>query len=92
MRKAFFDKGIVQSGATETMGVVFNSQEASSALTENILDILGITADNIEDIQTVPVDELQSAAAQASRRQARSYSFPQLWAADIPWTGNLCRW
>ena len=24
-----------------------------------------------------------------SRRQARSYSFPQLWAADIPWTGNL---
>ena len=30
--QGLFDKGIVQSGATETMGVVFNSQEASTAL------------------------------------------------------------
>ena len=63
--EGLFDKGIVQSGATETMGVVFNSQEASTALTENILDILGITAGNIEDLQTVPVNELQAAATQA---------------------------
>ncbi len=27
--KGLFHKGIVQSGATETMGVIFNSQEAS---------------------------------------------------------------
>ena len=74
--EGLFDKGIVQSGATETMGVVFNSQEASSALTENILDILGITADNIEDIQTVPVDELQSAAAQALQETGQELQLP----------------
>ena len=74
--EGLFDKGIVQSGATETMGVVFNSQEASSALTENILDILGITADNIEDIQTVPVDELQSAVAQALQETGQELQLP----------------
>lgn len=60
-----FDKGIVQSGATETMGVIFNSQEASTRLTENLLAKLDITAENIEDIQTVPVEELEAAAAEA---------------------------
>lgn len=63
--EGLFDKGIVQSGATETMGVRFNTQESSTALTGNILDILGITAENIEDIQTVPAAELQAAAQQA---------------------------
>ena len=63
--KGLFHKGIVQSGATETMGVVFNSQEASTRLTENILKRLNISADNIEDIQNVSVDALQTAAAEA---------------------------
>ena len=71
-----FDKGIVQSGATETMGVVFNSQEASTALTENILDILGITAGNIEDLQTVPVNELQAAATQALQQTNQELQLP----------------
>ena len=74
--EGLFDKGIVQSGATETMGVVFNSQEASTALTEHILDILGITTENIEDIQTVPVDELQDAATQALRQTGEEFQIP----------------
>ena len=74
--EGLFDKGIVQSGATETMGVVFNSQEASTALTENILEILGITGENIEDIQTVPVDELQAAASQALRQTGEELQIP----------------
>ncbi len=60
--KGLFHKGIVQSGATETMGVIFNSQEASTRLTEHILEKLDITEDNIEDIQSVPVEELEAAA------------------------------
>jgi para-nitrobenzyl esterase len=63
--EGLFHKGIVQSGATETMGVIFNSQEASTRLTENILKKLNITEDNIEDIQTVPVEELETAAMEA---------------------------
>lgn len=74
--EGLFDKGIVQSSATETMGVVFNSQEASTALTENILDILRITAENIEDIQTVPVEELQAAAAQALQQTGQELQLP----------------
>ena len=73
--EGLFDKGIVQSGATETTGV-FNSQEASTALTENILDILGITAGNIEDLQTVPVNELQAAATQALQQTGQELQLP----------------
>lgn len=74
--EGLFDKGIVQSGATETMGVHFNSQQASTRLTENILSILGITADNIEEIQTVSVEELESAAAQALSQTGQELQIP----------------
>lgn len=74
--KGLFDKGIVQSGATETMGPVFNTAEASARLTENILSTLGISAENIEDIQTVPVDDLQAAAAQALQQTGEELQIP----------------
>lgn len=74
--KGLFDKGIVQSGATETMGVIFNSQEASTRLTENLLAKLDITAENIEDIQTVPVEELEAAAAEALAETGEELKLP----------------
>ena len=58
--KGLFERGIVQSGATETMGVTFTSEEASQSLTERILDKLGITADHIENIQTVDISQQKS--------------------------------
>lgn len=63
--KGLFDKGIVQSGATETMGVQFNTQVSSTRLAQNVLSQLGISADNIEDIQKVSAEDLQAAASQA---------------------------
>lgn len=63
--KGLFDKGIVQSGATETMGVRFNTQESSSRLAEHVLENLGIDADNIDEIQSVPMEKLQEAASLA---------------------------
>ena len=54
--EGLFHKGIVQSGATETMGVSFNTQESSTRLAENVLENLGITEENLEDIQTVSVE------------------------------------
>lgn len=74
--KGLFDKGIVQSGATETMGVIFNSQEASTRLAENLLAKLDITEENIEDIQTVPVDELEAAAAEALAETGEELKLP----------------
>lgn len=74
--KGLFDKGIVQSGATETMGVSFNTQESSTRLTENVLKNLGITADNIEDIQDIPVEELQEAATLALQQTGEELQIP----------------
>lgn len=74
--KGLFHKGIVQSGATETMGVIFNSQEASTRLTEHILEKLDITEDNIEDIQSVPVEQLEAASAEALQETGEELKLP----------------
>lgn len=74
--KGLFHKGIIQSGATETMGVVFNSAEASSVLTKNILEKLNISEENIEDIQTVSTEELETAAAEALAQTGEELKLP----------------
>lgn len=71
-----FQKGIVQSGATETMGVTFSSKEASEALTGHVLDNLGISANNIEELQTVSNARLQEAATQALQTTADEFQIP----------------
>lgn len=62
--------------ATDGMGVRFNSKEASGRLTENILTILGISEDNLEEIQNVSEQELQSAADQALRQTGQELQIP----------------
>lgn len=76
-----FEKGIVESGATETMGVKFNTQESSTVLAENILKNLNITAGNIEDIQNVPVEDLEKAANEALTQTGEQLQIPT-------WTGD----
>ena len=79
--KGLFQKGIVQSGATETMGVKLNTQESSTALAENILKNLNITPDNIEDIQYVSADDLEKAAAEGLTQTGEQLQIPT-------WTGD----
>lgn len=74
--KGLFRRGIVQSGATETMGVTFTGQEASASLSERILEQLGITADNIEDIQSVPLEDIEKASGEALQETAEEYQIP----------------
>lgn len=74
--QGLFHKGIVQSGATETVGVNFTSQEASTRLTENFLSILNISEDNIETLQTISEDDLQSAGTQALQMTADEFQIP----------------
>lgn len=52
--KGLFQKGIVESGAVETMGVKLNSAEASARVAERTLKHLGITTDQVERLQDVP--------------------------------------
>lgn len=74
--QGLFTRAIVQSGATDTMGLTFASQESSRALAENILERLGISEDTIEDIQTVPIADLQEASAQALLETGEQFQIP----------------
>ena len=68
--KGLFHKGIVQSGATESMGVNFTTLAASRRVGELTLKNLGITKDNIDAIQSVPylklVEESMKAQVEAA--------------------------
>ncbi len=68
--KGLFHKGIVESGATENMGAAFTSREASKRVTEITLENLGIKADEIEKLQTVPYEELTAASDKALTQAA----------------------
>lgn len=74
--EGLFHKGIVESGATEMMGVTFNTKEESQRLTENILKHLGISEDNIEELQTVTNKELQDAAGSALLETGTEFQIP----------------
>lgn len=74
--KGLFERGIIQSGATETMGVTFTSSEASHSLTERILDRLGIDAENIDEIQNVKISKLERASQKAMQETADEYKIP----------------
>lgn len=68
--KGLFHKGIVESGATENMGAAFMSREASKRVTEITLENLGIKADEIEKLQTVPYEDLTAASDKALTQAA----------------------
>ncbi len=71
-----FQRGIVQSGATETMGVTFSTSEMSQAVTERVLENLGISGDEIERLQTIDLSEIESATTQALQDTAEEYQIP----------------
>lgn len=74
--KGLFHKGIVESGATETMGVVFMPKEASERVTELTLEKLGITENQIEDLQTISYEELTSASDEALIQTGEEFKIP----------------
>lgn len=74
--KGLFLKGIIQSGATETMGVNFTSQEASKRVTELTLKNLGVNAAQIEALQTIPYKELVEASDSALKQTAEEFKIP----------------
>ena len=84
--EGLFDKGIVQSGATDTMGLTFSTKEESLALTESILTKLGIDRGNIEEIQTVSEEDLQNAAEEALNEIGQQFEIP------APFGGYAMEW
>lgn len=74
--KGLFKRGIVQSGATETMGVTFTSQEASTYLTERIMEHMGMTEDSAEELQNIDMEKLEQASQAALQETAEAFQIP----------------
>lgn len=74
--QGLFERGIVQSGATETMGVTFTHKDASSRLTQHILENLQLTEQDIEQLQTIPLSELEQASQTALQQTAEEFGIP----------------
>jgi para-nitrobenzyl esterase len=60
-----FDKSVVQSGAS---GVVAMPQDLARAISERTVANLGLTAETIEQIETVPYDQLLAAGDKALKQ------------------------
>jgi para-nitrobenzyl esterase len=71
--KGLFNKGIVQSGATESMGVNFTTLAASRRVGELTLRNLGISKENIDDIQTIPYQKLVEESLKAQLETAGEF-------------------
>ena len=66
--KGLFSKVIVQSGATETMGVHFVTKKAGARLAEHVLENLKIDPKDIAKLSEVPRDELIQASFAALKQ------------------------
>ncbi|MGM9580438.1 MAG: carboxylesterase/lipase family protein [Anaerovibrio sp.] len=75
--KNLFHKGIVESGAVETMGPYLNSRETSRRVTELTLQKLGVPPDDIEKLQTIPYNELRKASAEALQQTGDEFKIPR---------------
>jgi para-nitrobenzyl esterase len=71
--KGLFHKGIVQSGATEIMGVSFSSKEISLRIGELTLQNLEISPENADEIQNVSLDALLNASDAARAQTGAEY-------------------
>ena len=76
--KGLFEKAIMESGATDTMGAVFTDEEVSEAIAEKTLENLGIAPEEVEKIQDVSYGDLQQAADQARADIAEEYKIPAM--------------
>lgn len=71
--KGLFQKGIVESGATESMGVNFTTLAASRRVGELTLKNLGITKNNLDAILSVPYDKLVQESMKAQVETAGEF-------------------
>ncbi|WP_316862054.1 carboxylesterase family protein [uncultured Cohaesibacter sp.] len=71
--KGLFQKAIIESGASESIGVNFTQIEPSSRLGELTLRNLGISDVNIEAIQSVPYEKLIEATQKAKVETAGEF-------------------
>ncbi len=75
--KWLFQKGIVESGATKTMGETFITSKVSRRVTELTLKNPGISKNEIEKLQTVPFDTMDAASDKALQQAGEEFQIPR---------------
>ena len=81
--KGLFQKAIIQSGATETMGVRFIDTKASRRVTELTLQHLNIDKNRIEALQTLPYETLAAASDKALQQTAEELKLPSPFGSHL---------
>lgn len=75
--KGLFQKGIVESGAVESMGPYFMDKKASARIADLTLQNLGLTKDQVDQLQTIPYETLTAASNKALKVVGAEYKVPQ---------------
>ncbi len=75
--KGLFQRGIVQSGAVETMGPYVMSKTQSERVTELMLKDLGVTKENLDTLQTLPYEKLMASANKALKQAGAEFKVRQ---------------
>ena len=74
--KGLFHKGIVESGVAMPTNGKFIPSAISQEVTAKTLEILNITPDKIEELQTLPLEQLWQASDKALKIVAEKYKIP----------------
>lgn len=69
--KGLFHKGLVESGAVGVMGMTLLSPETTSRVAELTLENLGIGPDDVEQLQTLPYQQIADASQKALDQTAQ---------------------
>ncbi|MBQ8009304.1 MAG: carboxylesterase/lipase family protein [Bacteroidaceae bacterium] len=68
--KGTFQKGIIESGAVESLGMLVTPQSTARMVTESLLKKLNLDAAHVDDLITMPYNQLQAAGSEALREVA----------------------
>lgn len=74
--KGFFQKGIIESGAVERNGAFFNSSAMSQEIAAETLKNLNLAAENVEELQTMPIEKIWQASDKALQTVGEKYKIP----------------
>lgn len=74
--KGLFQKGIVESGTANTTGIRFTPAALSREVTAETLKDLQLGPDQIEELQTMPVEKIWKASDQALQTVADRHKIP----------------
>lgn len=74
--KGLFQKGIIESGAVERNGVFFNSSVMSQEIAAETLKNLNLAAENVEELQKMPIEKIWRASDRALQTVGEKYKIP----------------